>query len=181
VAERDAITTFRDGLARAWLLTAGAYEDIGGRPSLASERPIIYEGIASAKQKFAESERVLAAAEPTAAYPHDQYPRLYTHSDFIHAANLYGLGLIRLIEDDPASAERHIFRSIELAESSWHASVEAMDEPEWAANARNCAALLVDLHALSSVIAAVKGNTESQAAHDRRLQELAAWIKANPA
>ena len=169
-----------DGIAKAWQLTSEGYDLMGGRPSLASDKPIIRDQIPAAKQKFLDSEKVLDGAEPTDKYPHDKFAKIYTHADYVRASNLYGLGMIKLLEGDTSGSERNVFRSLELAEGSFKASLELMNEPAWADNARNCASLLVELHGLSAVIAGAKGNKDSQAEHERRLKELVAWMKANP-
>lgn len=169
-----------DGIAKAWQLTSEGYSLMGGRPSLASDKPIIRDQIPAAKQKFVESEKVLDQAEPTAKYPHDQFPKIYTHADYVRASNLYGLGMIKLLEGDTSGAERHVFRSVDLAEDAFKTSLELMNKPAWADNARNCASLLAELHGLSAFIAGAKGNKDSQAEHERRLKELVDWMKANP-
>lgn len=173
------IQVLNDGIAKAWQLTSDGYALMGGRPSFASQNPILSDQLPEAKQKFMQSEQVLDQSEPTAKYPHDQFPKIYTHSDYVRASNLHGLGIIKLLEGDTSGAERHIFRSLDLAEGSFKVSLEMMSDPAWAENARSCALLLLDLHGLSAVIAGSKGNKDSQAEHERRLKELAAWMEAN--
>lgn len=167
------------GTAQAWQLTSDGYALLGGRPSLASNKPIPTDQLQAAKQKFVQSGELLYRAMPWADYPQKEFPQLYSFSDYVRASNYYGIGMVKYFERDVPGAETEIARSQIIAEESFKYLAQEMDRPEWADTARSCALLLGDIHSLSAIIALAHGKKDLAQAHKRRLQELKTWLKKN--